>query len=224
MEEKPSEDTGAETRCGVFSWRPHLLQCFANIKAFTLTVSLCSIFGNVSQSYYTAVISQIEKQFGLSSTATGLLKNVDNLGFVLAILFVGHFCRYANKPRIFAFTTILIAGAVSLFALPYFIYGGSHNLDKMIGNKSLLGENKTSGGSEDLCYDMNDHNDNPQCHSQTSFVSGFNLGALAIFVTSQILVGIGKAPQSALSMTYIDDNAGKHTPTYFGNLVSIKSS
>ena len=42
-----------------------------------------------------------------------------------------------------------------------------------------------------------------------------NVGALAIFITSELLQGIFGSPKYSLSMTYIDDNTKKNSPVYF---------
>ena len=135
MEKKKKEASDGEvgmmeeTRCGVFSWRPSWLMPCSNMKAFTAVLSFLSVFGSMNYSYYTAVITQIEKAYGLSSSMTGFIKNIDNIGFMATVLLVSHFCRYSNMPRLFAGATVLSSVAIFIFALPHFIYGGKSTSD-----------------------------------------------------------------------------------------------
>ena len=112
-----------ETQCGLGPWRPSWLQRGNNMATFTAVLSCWSLFGSMNFSYYSAVISQIEKAYGLSSSMTGFLKNVDNIGYVCFVLVFSHFCRYANKPRLFSVATVCSSVAIFLFAVPHFIWG-----------------------------------------------------------------------------------------------------
>ena len=51
-----------DTQCGVLAWRPEPLQPFAHIWWFTATISAYTVFGNVNYTYYSAVITQIERR------------------------------------------------------------------------------------------------------------------------------------------------------------------
>ena len=211
------EDSGyylrQETRCGVFGWRPKFLQVLANIRAFTATVGLITIFANINLSYYTAVITQIEKQFGLSSSMTGFLKNVDNIGYLSTVLFVSHFCRYSNKPRLFSVCTVLVALAVAMFSLPHFIYG--RGIKTFTSNTTY---NISDIHKENLCRIGADPGSEDDICNRRSTLSPFNVGAFAIFIASEILQGMASSPKGALSMTYMDDNAGQDSPKYFGKI------
>ena len=112
-----------ETQCGLGSCRPSWLQRCNNMMAFTTTLSFWSLFGSINFSYYTAVITQIEKAYGLSSSMTGFIKNIDNIGYVCFVIVFSHFCRYANKPRLFAIATVCSSAAIFIFALPHFVWG-----------------------------------------------------------------------------------------------------
>ena len=127
--------------CGAGNCRPHWLQRFADIRVFTLVLSIMSLLNGVVFAYYNAIITSIENRFGLSSSTMGLLKNVDNVGYLLAIILVSHFGRYANKPRLFAAACVLSACATLMFAFPHFIYGAGVDSDELrvsgAGNASL---------------------------------------------------------------------------------------
>ena len=173
-------------------------------------------------SYYTSVITQIEKQFGLSSAVTGFIKNIDNIGYMSTVLLVAHFCRYSNKPRLFTIAIIGSSASIFLFAVPYFIYG-SGDLSRM-GTGSLngsLADERTEGESFEFCGDNDAALDTGSCRSR-SYLGSFNAGALAIFIVSELLQGVAMSPKLTLSITYMDDNAKNNSPKYFGKwLLSV---
>ena len=207
-----------ETQCGVGAFRPGWLQPFASIKAFTVTLSLWSLFGSMNFSYYTAVISEIEKHFGLPSSLTGFIKNVDNIGYMSTVLIFSHFCRYANKPRLFSAVTLLSSSAIFLFAMPYFIYGGVNyddwtNLNETLANMT---ENDQRSKSVEYCDGVqNSASETENFCKRQSVMTTLNTGAVAFFILSEILQGIGQSPKFALSLTYMDDNAKDKSPRYF---------
>ena len=131
-----SSKEARETQCGLGNCRPPWLQRGNNMLTFTTVLSFWSLFGSINFSYYTAVISQIEKAFGLPSYLTGFIKNIDNIGYVCFVIVFSHFCRYANKPRLFAIATCCSSAAIFLFAVPHFIWGTSDTLEASYVNQS----------------------------------------------------------------------------------------
>ena len=202
--------------CGVGRWRPQALQRCANMRAFTVILSCVTVFGSMNFSYYTSVITQIEKRFGLSSSTTGFIKNIDNIGYMSTVLFFAHFCRYSNKPRLFALATVGVSFSIFLFAVPHFLYGGP---DSGFSDALLLlnssSANVSGASTFEFCRaDRGAPGDNG-CGSG-SYLATLNVGALAIFVVSELLQGISQSPKFTLSLTYMDDNAKKNSPKYFG--------
>ncbi|ELU09016.1 hypothetical protein CAPTEDRAFT_83735, partial [Capitella teleta] len=194
---------------------------FANLRSFTATLSLLSVLGNMNYSYYTAVITQIELNFGLSSSWTGFIKNIDNIGYLSCTLLVSHFCRYSNKPRLFASSTVLASIAIFIFALPHFIYGSGERVLPSI-NQTL--HNSTDGKYE-LCAESGSKPE--QCISDGNGgfagVHAFNAGALALFIISELLQGVAQSPKFTLSITYMDDSSKKNSPKHIGVMLGMRS-
>jgi len=124
LQQPGDDDDDDETRCGIGPWQPRCLQPLGNMWCFTAAMSLMSVFNGANFAYYVAVITQIERRFGLSSRTTGFIKNVDNIGFMLTVLAVSHLGRYSNKPRIIVISGFFSGLAIFMFAIPHFIYGG----------------------------------------------------------------------------------------------------
>ena len=206
-----------ERQCGLGSWRPSILQPFANIKAFTFVVCMIHGFGNMNYTYFTAVITQIEKQFGLSSSVTGFIKNIDNVGYVVAAILVSHFLRFSNKSLIFAFATAGSAFAISLFALPHFLYGTQDMELLPTSNWTSLQKNHSNF---DLCDQDAVNESGDSCTSKIVLLP-MHVGAMVFFVLSEVLQGVFQSPKFTLSMTHMDDNAKKDSPLYFGKNTSL---
>ncbi len=203
-----------DTQCGWGSCRPPWLQCCANMKMFTFVLAMINTFGSMNFSYYTAVITQIERAYGLSSAMTGFVKNVDNIGYMMVALIVSHFCRYANKPKLFSVATIFTAIAIFMFGLPHLIFGyDDQSIAAVIGNGTRR-SNATGHGDLEFC-DGVDELDESGC-STRSYLSPLNVGALAIFIISELIQGMAQSPKFTLSVTYMDDNAKANSPIYYG--------
>ena len=207
-----------DTQCGACGYRPRCLRPFNNLKMFAVVISCYSLFGTINFSYYSAVIYQIEKAYGLSSSVTGFLKNVDNIGFALCVICVGHIFRYANKPRVFFVASLGSSLAVLLFAFPHFIFGYDSptfgNFDNSTLSKSEQDESRF------LCGADASQNQNELCESVDKMRT-FNVGALAIFLASEMLQGMFNSPKYSLSLTYMDDNAKDQSPKYFCRSIKL---
>ena len=62
--------TEASTTCGLGVWRPEWIQRFARKEMYALVYSFIGIIQGMGFSYLTAVLSTIEKQFGIKSKET----------------------------------------------------------------------------------------------------------------------------------------------------------
>ncbi|ELU15238.1 hypothetical protein CAPTEDRAFT_212824 [Capitella teleta] len=213
--EQDANQDGPETDCGCAEWRPSCLQPCASVGFFTGILSLITIFGNMNYSYYASVISQIEKCFGLSSSMTGFMKNVDNISTIICILIFSHFFRYSNKPRIFAVSSALTAVGIFTFAVPHFIYGSGDVIETITNSTEII--RRMSG----LCNDVDDAGRNCDGAGNANQRS-FNTGAFAIFLVSEFIQGMAQSPQFSLGVTYMDDNS-ENTPQHLGVMFGTRA-
>ena len=207
-----------ETQCGIGPWRPKCLQPLGNMWCFTAALSVMYFFAYGNFAYYIAVITQIERRFGLSSQMTGFIKNVDNIGFMLTVLAVSHLGRYGNRPLILVMASLLSGLSIFIFAVPHFIYGGPGT-----GLQASLAEwnasstvERRQGGRYEVCDGVDESLADPSGCSSRNMMMDFNGGAMAIFVVSELLQGVANSPKITLSVTYMDDNARERSPVYFG--------
>ena len=210
-------DDDADYECGMGPCRPGCLQPLANIKAFTASLSLIYVFGSMNFTYYTAVITQIERVYGLSSALSGFIKNIDNIGFMSTVLIFSHFCRYSNKPLVFSIATFVCGLAVFIFALPHFVFGSdTYGFDADLSLNDSRPLNATDGNL-DLCkLSLAPLEGDEKCVTR-SVLAPFNVGAMIMFAVSEFIQGIAQSPKFTLSLTHMDDNAKKDSPLYFGS-------
>ncbi len=213
----PKESASSEYQCGVGPWRPAFLQRFADMRLLTLVLAVMSLLNGVVFAYYNAVITSIENRFGLPSSIMGFVKNVDNLGYVASIVFVSHFCRFVNKPRLFACTCVLSAFATALFGFPHFVYGSGDPLNAALPPDANSTETSTSKGLTQFCEEGQD-NATDVCDQPgaENLLGTYNAGALGFFIASEFLQGVSNTPAISLGITYVDDNMGSNSPKYFG--------
>jgi len=216
------ESLGPDSMCGLGSWRPAGLQKFSNIKTFTAVLSMWSLFGSVNFAYYSSVIGSIEKEFGLPSSVSGLIKNVDNIGFMATVLIFSHFCRDANKPKLFGIVTVCSSAAIFLFAVPHFIWGhvGRDVKEAVFSNMSAITKPKQD---VEFCDGITELPSEEICGAGGGVMRTVNTGALVFFVCSELLQGIAQAPKFPLSLTYMDDNAKDDSPKYFSFMFAMRA-
>ena len=219
LPQSPTVDqTEPEHMCGVLYWRPAALQKFADMRLLTMVLSIMSLLNGVVFAYYNAVITSIENRFGLSSSMMGFVKNVDSIGYVLSIVIISHFCRYANKPRLFACACLLSAFSTALFGFPHLLYGSGNDISEIDISEV---DNTTTSSSEDkftqFCEQNNNGTDSDLCAQGAKNILGkFSAGALTCFIASEFLQGVSNSPAVSLGITYVDDNMGGKSPKYFG--------
>ena len=207
-----------EMQCGIPCWRPSCLRPLGNMWCFTAALCVMNICSSMNFAYVSAVITQIERRFGLTSQTTGFVKNIDNIGFMLTVLAVSHLGRYGNKPRILGLSSCLSGFSIFLFATPHFIYGGpgaSRQASWTSWNVSSTVERRR-GSQYEVCDGVDESLADPTGCSSRNTLLEFNGGAMALFVISELLQGMANAPKATMSLTYMDDNARERFPLYVG--------
>ncbi|XP_046584229.1 solute carrier organic anion transporter family member 3A1-like [Haliotis rubra] len=191
-----------ESHCGVGSCRPQALQCLKNVLSFSIFFGLAAMITQSLGIYIVSQITALEKQFNLSSTATGIILSCNDIGFLCAVLFISHFGSYGHIPRVISLSTILFGVSGILASLCYFF--DPYQLPKL--------------STEDVRNSSLDHTFvAPLCDQGNTTSHGCGEEGVAsdtgsaqwivwFFGISMVLQGIGKSPRVSLSTTYIDDN------------------
>jgi hypothetical protein len=114
------EEEGGTTSCGLGSWRPSWLQSLASRQAYTAIYSLLGIVQGMGFSYLSAVLSTIEKQFGIRSKETAGVfsgNEISQICFIFALPFLSKIHRRTLWTSV---AMVLTAFGLFLCASPFF--------------------------------------------------------------------------------------------------------
>ena len=77
--DEEEEEDPRLTSCGMGSWRPKWLQCFANPLFFMINFALIGVIQGMTGTYFVASMSTLEKRFAFDSKISGFILIADNL-------------------------------------------------------------------------------------------------------------------------------------------------
>lgn len=199
-----------------------IMKLFSNIMSFVVMFGFLSFF---SWSSYTITLSQlpnIERAFGLTSSESGWLLTIWEVGYVSCTLFASYFASRVHIPRVLGIFTLLNGLSGIVFALPHFVAFKDSNA----GASTING---TSDDMEniDLCVRsgvIGNDSANDEANDAAENAKDFSRKTLAYTLLSlgMILLGLGKAPCYPYSSKYVDDNGEKRkTGYYVGKTIQI---
>ena len=89
-----------DSSCGYGSCKPKFMQRFAKVPWFLLFLSLFSISqGMLVNGMMSSSIPHIEREFGMSSTETGLILASNDVSGLLLVLVISYYGEKGNKPK-----------------------------------------------------------------------------------------------------------------------------
>ncbi|XP_059146312.1 solute carrier organic anion transporter family member 1B2-like [Physella acuta] len=165
-------------------------------------------------------ITTLERQFGFSSSQTGIIVSANDVGFLVCVLFVSYSASRVHIPRALGLSTVIFGVSGLICALPHFIFGVQHKIlrpdnNGTTHNTSDFGALCSVNVTSELCENDTD--------SRSSISSHVAPVSLVIIVIGMAMQGIGKSPRSSLTVKYIDDN-GKRSNTGLNIGVIITTS
>ena len=198
--------------CGLGSaCHPLWLQWLQKPSILTFHFSILAIFVFLENPYFGAILSTIERQFGLDSLQSVLLSKLEDVPFLLVCIPIPYIAGKTNRPLWLFF-------CVFVMAIGNFISTLSHFLSKPFDPESLiLGIRQTdiedSGSNLDghLCHDARlNQSDNLQdtfghCGKQTTGLGGSSIW----IVIGQLWIGVGKGGYYAIYIAYLYDVLGR---------------
>ncbi|KAL3856590.1 hypothetical protein ACJMK2_011325 [Sinanodonta woodiana] len=223
-----------ETECGIGNCKPKCSQSCANICTMVGVYCLSGLLTSVLRTYLEYQVRNLKKQFGFNDSHITLILRVNDVGFLLAVLFSGFIARTVHIPRILTASIVLYGIGGVIFSVPYFTsensFGSLHDevMSKDTSDFSfywspvsemqsfhrapLCSSNETA---PDNCSAVNQ-----QYEGNTSSQS--NILPLILMLGGVLLQGVGQSPRYPLVATYIDENVDKtHTPIYIGIVTGI---
>jgi len=167
---------------------------------------------------YTVAISQIssiEKAFGLSSTESGWILTIWELGYVLTTVVASYFTPKIHIPRAIGAATVVCGLGGIVFVLPHFVAYTDVSTgfigDEGQGSNLTLAtisdyDNLCRASIQTVAGNGSDMAENTTVSSSDHVQSSSKDLAYALFCISMILQGAGKAPCYPYSAQYVDDN------------------
>ncbi|XP_046544864.1 solute carrier organic anion transporter family member 3A1-like [Haliotis rubra] len=174
-------------------------RCFHNILCFTAVFSMSSLVLESVKYYTVSQITALEKQFGLSSTKSGLLLSCSEIGYLSAIFFFSHFGGKRFIPRI-------LSCGVALYGISSLISGLLHFMNPVsLPSLDDLASNYSSEQRVRLCQDsVQEHERCPATKDQVTDNGRWVYNVLAVLM---VLLGVGKSPRFSLGIPYLDNNS-----------------
>ncbi|XP_067667494.1 solute carrier organic anion transporter family member 2A1-like [Haliotis asinina] len=200
---------------------PTCQERFSTINFFTGTMSVCVLLTSTLNTYVNSQVTTLEKQFGLSSSETGLLMASNDIGYITVGIIISYFAHRIHIPRFLALSTVLFGISGIICSLPHFLYGVEQNSrDSQSENNTVVRNNfvgqlclNVSQSEIDPCDSNEDGSPKPRDHATA---------AVAIIAMGMIIQGISKAPRHPFLVTFIDDNVVKtKTGYYLGIIITI---
>ncbi|KAK7884706.1 hypothetical protein WMY93_027829 [Mugilogobius chulae] len=191
----------SELLCGWGSLRPKALQVFNTHRWFLLFLSMGGLLQAVTiNGLVNAVITTLERRFGLSSSETGLIVSSYDIASCVGLPFVSYFGGNGHKPRWLGCGFIIMGLGAFIFALPHFttppyqVTAPEKSL-LCLANSTDFSQNKAADGLSNYYY---------------------------VFVLGQLLHGLGAAPLFTLGFTFLDENVkATNAPVFMGVLYTV---
>ena len=146
--------------CGLGPCKPGFLQGCVRMGAFTGIYSVSGLMTSVLSMYIVSQITTIEKQFGLSSSQSGLLLSCNDIGFLLTTMFFSYIARKVHIPRTLWLTSMLYGTAGLICSIPYFL---SRDYSFRQTSELLQGSSSPFAGSNATLKSFSRSN-TPMCH------------------------------------------------------------
>ncbi|KAJ6666247.1 hypothetical protein lerEdw1_000519 [Lerista edwardsae] len=159
-------------------------------------------------------ITQMERRFGMSSSAVGFIDGGFEMGNLLVIAFVSYFGAKFHRPRVIALGCFLMSLGSMLAIVPHFIMG-YYKYESI----SLPSDNATSSISPCSVNPMVVESEGIPGSGCAKEVSSHAW----IFVWfGNVLRGIGETPITPLGISYLDDfSKEEDAPFYIGCLHTV---
>ncbi|XP_067671615.1 solute carrier organic anion transporter family member 74D-like [Haliotis asinina] len=131
MEEK------TPSRCGLGSCAPDYLQACSNLTMFSCSAGVLFLLQQTTVTYLASQVVNLEKAFGLSSTASGIILSSNEIGFVVSVIFLTYFGRDIHIPRYFGILGLIFGFATAVCCIPHFVKQTHMSNDQQLSGANI---------------------------------------------------------------------------------------
>ena len=209
----------------------------------TMALCLAGLSTSTLSTYISSQITTLERQFGFSSSVSGILLSCNDFGYLLTTLVMAYVTRRVHIPRALSVSTLLFGLSGLLCTVPFFATRGDlppmseinsagnasagHGealarllcktpdltFDQALGGVSMGGNSSETAGWRDNSCEGDG--------KESAISVGGRELAIAFIAVGMIFQGFGKSPRQPFIGTYIDDNVPKtKTSLHLGKSVT----
>jgi organic anion transporter 3A len=218
-------------RCGIGTWTPAFIQPMANIRIFLFFLCGYAIFYGMIPSLLVSQLSTIEKVFGFTSSMSGMIVSSYEIGFLVTIIFVGHFGDRLHTPRIIGAGGLIFGLCGLLYSLLHLMSNRKLHTEPEMTTATIFDPGFGFSNNTTIQFVANVHlcvlveepvNVTQKCSS--SDYSSSSTVTYAIFILITIVSGFAATPVWTIAITYLDDNSGcrRKSSLYIGKFILLK--
>ena len=202
----------SDTTCGYGPIKPACLQIFTRPLVFTLHVGIVLAVLYSGITYFSGIITTIERQFQLSSSEVAALSVLNDAVSLSLVIFATYFGDKSNRPRWIAGGAILISVGFIFCALPHYLSDPVYPFAISQSPQESGVCNIDTNFAGDM-YKNVSHNSSSDACGGASNASG--MGLVKWLLIGQIIIGVGSSPLFPLTLSYIDDAVKAHKLTTY---------
>jgi len=191
------------------------MQFFASKKVYMFFYGMIGIIKGMQYTYLSAMLSTLERKFGIKSKETAYLMSGNEIAQILFLFFLPITMKVKKRPFWCGIGMVITALGLYMMALPHFITGY-----KELDNREETVVDETAIGKEGLCgSEVHLNSLEKSCADDGSRVVDW-LG-LGIVFLGVALTGIGNSLFWCFGMVYLDDNTGKDNSPFLLSLTFV---
>uniref|UniRef100_A0A8I5ZY22 Solute carrier organic anion transporter family member n=1 Tax=Rattus norvegicus TaxID=10116 RepID=A0A8I5ZY22_RAT len=178
---------------------------------FLLSLTCACLTKSLSGVYMNSMLTQIERQFDISTSVAGLINGSFEIGNLFFIVFVSYFGTKLHRPVVIGIGCVIMGLGCLLMSLPHF-FMGRYEYETTISPTGNLSSNSF------LCMENRTQTLKPTQDPAECVKEMKSLMWICVMV-GNIIRGIGETPIVPLGISYIEDFAkSENSPLYIGIL------